>query len=313
MQKLKLITLLILGITFLPSYGQKKVVSALLDSTNMRIGQQLVLHLSATFPAQDTLFWPSFTDTLGKLEIVSQSRIDTSYDPNNITTKLMRQNIVLTSFDSGYFPIPPIFFHFKDTILKSDPLLIEVKSVAVDTSKGIYDIREPYEVPFNFLSWVKSNKHWIIGGAVILAIVIGLFIWLKNRKITEQTIVQPKKPKIPAHKVALKKLKDVEHQKLWQHNKTKTYYSSVSEIIREYLELRYGMIALEQTTPEIIEASQAMDITAEQQEKLYQILSLADLVKFAKSVPVASENELTLANAFAFVETTKTIDTKNGG
>ncbi len=127
MQKRKFIILLLLGMAFLPSYGQKKVVSAQLDSTKMLIGQQLVLHLSATFPAQDTLFWPSFLDTLGNLEIVSKSRIDTSYDPNNITTKLMRQNIVVTSFDSGYFPIPPIFFHFKDTLLETDPLLIEVK------------------------------------------------------------------------------------------------------------------------------------------------------------------------------------------
>ena len=291
----------------------QKTVSATLDSSKILIGQQLILHLRADFTAQDTLYWPSFSDSIGKLEIVNKSRIDTSYDPNNITTKIIRQNIIVTSFDTGYCPIPPIQFQFNDTILETEPLLIEVKSVAVDTSKGIYDIKEPYQVPFSLLSWIKRHKYWIGGGVAIIAILTALILWLIFRKPKEQVVIVPKKPKIPAHRIALKKLKDIDHQKLWQHNKVKLYHSSVSEIIREYLELRFNIIALESTTPEIMQAVQSLSISEEQKEKLKQILTISDLVKFAKAVPIANENEQSIQNAIAFVKSTILKEARKNG
>ena len=288
----------------------QKIVSATLDSTKILIGQQLVLHLTASFPAQDTLYWPSFKDSLGKLEIVSKSRIDTSYDSEDITTKIIRQNILVTSFDTGYFPIAPIQFHFSDTMLETEPLLIEVKTVAIDTSKGIYDIKEPYQVPFSLLSWIKRHKYWIGVIAGVVAILTAIILWLIFRKPKEQVLFVQKKPKIPAHKIALKKLKDIDHQKLWQHNKVKLYHSSVSEIIREYLELRFGIIAMESTTPEIMQAVQSLSISEEQKEKLKQLLTLSDFVKFAKANPLPNENEKCMKDAVAFIQST-TLKEKN--
>ena len=291
----------------------QRTISATLDSNKILIGQQLVLHLRASFPAQDTLYWPSFSDSIGNLEIINKSRIDTSYDNNNITTKIIRQNIVITSFDTGYFPVPPIQFHFNDTIVETDPLLIQVVSVPVDTSKGIFDIKEPYQVPFSLLSWIKRYKYWIGGSFAIVAILTALILWLIYRKPKPQIIVKPKKPKIPAHKIALKKLKDIDHQKLWQHNKVKLYHSSVSEIIREYLELRFNIIALESTTPEIMSAVQSLSIGEEQKEKLKQILTLSDFVKFAKANPLPNENEQCLKDAVAFVKSNILKEPKQNG
>ena len=291
----------------------QRTISATLDSNKILIGQQLVLHLMASFPAQDTLYWPSFSDSIGNLEVVNKNRIDTSYDNNNITTKIIRQNIVITAFDTGYFPVPPIQFHFNDTIVETDPLLIQVVSVPVDTSKGIYDIKEPYQVPFSLLSWIKRYKYWIGGSFAIVAILTALILWLIYRKPKAQIIVKSKKPKIPAHKIALKKLKDIDHQKLWQHNKVKLYHSSVSEIIREYLELRFNIIALESTTPEIMSAVQSLSIGEEQKEKLKQILTLSDFVKFAKANPLPNENEQCLKDAVAFVKSTILKEPKQNG
>ncbi|MBL4625196.1 MAG: hypothetical protein JKY42_08675 [Flavobacteriales bacterium] len=284
--------------------AQQKNVSATLDSTKILIGQQLVIHLTASFPAQDTLFWPTFTDSIGNLEIVDKSRIDSSFDSNSITTRIIRQNILITSFDTGFFPIPPIQFQFKDTVIETEPLLIQVTTVAIDTSKGIYDIREPYQVPFNILSWLKKYKYWLGGGLAIVIIAIALLAWIVFKKPKELVAAKPKKPKIPAHKIALKKLKDVEHQKLWQHDKVKLYHSSISEIIREYLELRFNIIALESTTPEIMRATRSLPISDEQREKLHQLLTLSDLVKFAKASPVPNENEQSIQNAISFVKST---------
>lgn len=292
-------------------YGQNRKVSAIADSSKIRIGSQFVLRLEASYPAQDKIEWPIVNDTLGGFEVLQQTKIDTSYDPNNITTKLMRQNLLLTSFDSGYLAIPALQFKINDTIYESEAILIQVATIEIDTSKGIADIREPYQVPFNLLSWIKKNKEWVIGGAALIAILTALILWLVLRKPRVEQVIEKPKPKIPPHKTALKKLKDIEQQKLWQHGKTKQYHSAVSEIVREYIENRYGILALEATTPEILQASQALSLNDTQRDKLKQLLELSDLVKFAKMAPIASENELSIKNAIDFVESTRPQEKKN--
>jgi len=61
---------------------------------------------------------------------------------------------------------------------------------------------------------------------------------------------------------------------------------------------------MELTSDEILKIMQSQVIDSLSKEKLRQILTLADYVKFAKVLPIDVENELALANAFDFVKGT---------
>ena len=123
-------------------------------------------------------------------------------------------------------------------------------------------------------------------------------------------------PKIPAHIIAFGKLEILKGEKLWQEGKLKQYHSSLTDIVREYIENRYKIQALEQTTDEILWSFRNVAIDEESKTKLKRVLVVADLVKFAKEIPLPAENEMSLTNSYDFINGTKreeekAIDNKN--
>jgi hypothetical protein len=117
----------------------------------------------------------------------------------------------------------------------------------------------------------------------------------------------PSKPKEPAHIIALRELDRIKNEKLWQKDKIKEFYSDVTETLRIYIEDRFDIPAMEQTTDEILTNFKYRKELIN--EKLFgnlsQILSLADLVKFAKYIPLPDDNNMTLVEAYFFVNATK--------
>jgi len=110
---------------------------------------------------------------------------------------------------------------------------------------------------------------------------------------------------IPAHITALAALQKLKEEAIWKEGFYKEFYSILSEILREYLEKRYGLFALELTTDEIIVTLKSVSIDSDSKSRLKQVLFLSDMVKFAKEIPIAPENEQSINNAILFVESTK--------
>ena len=124
----------------------------------------------------------------------------------------------------------------------------------------------------------------------------------KKRK---EQLLEPEKPKIPAHITALAALEKIKETQIWKDGKYKEYYSQIADTIRLYIEERYGVLALESTTDEILSIMRSQVIDAASSDRMKQILVLSDFVKFAKLIPVEQEHLLTLNNAFDFVNGTK--------
>ena len=100
-------------------------------------------------------------------------------------------------------------------------------------------------------------------------------------------------------------LESLRLKKLWQSGRVKEYYSEMTEIVREYIELRFPVRALEMTTSEINAALRQTEVNSSAREKLHQTLILADLVKFAKEQPLPLENDLSFSHCIDFVRETK--------
>jgi len=317
MKKLKYIFLLIiLSVSFAKSQdlptGQADVrVEAVLDSSKIRIGEQVKLDIYFNYNANQKdlkVQWPSIGDTLtGKVEVVSVSAIDTMIpDKNNPSNIIQHQQLLISAYDSGYFAIPGFKFMLNNdtnNVLFTQTLMLEVHTVPTDTSATkLKDIKPIFNEPFNW-KWFKNYIYW--GIAAILLIVAVILITVYFTKKSNNKIIEPEKPKIPAHITALASLEKIKETQEWKVGNTKEYYSSISDTIRQYIEERFTVNALESTTDEIMMAFRTQVVDPVSKEKLQQLLQLSDLVKFAKMTPIEVEHAFTLQNAFDFVNGTK--------
>lgn len=151
-------------------------------------------------------------------------------------------------------------------------------------------------------SW-EDYKIWLyILGLVFLAPLLIKLLW--GRKKEEEVVVE-EIIFIPAHKKALTALQSLKSKELWQTGNIKEYQSELTDIVRRYLGDRFDVNALEMTTDEINRALRNKDFDPKHSSTLQRILTIADLVKFAKATPPVEINAEFMDEAMAFVESTK--------
>jgi len=285
--------------------AQNIQAEAKLQQYTIRIGDQTKLFLSVHQPAKEHVNFPKLTDTItGKIQIVSINKPDTAYDQNDHSAFTVTQSYTITCFDAGTYTIPAFSIGTTGSVVKTNELTLQVETVKVDTTKAIYDIKQPITVRYTFLDWLKDNWYWIVVPVIVIGLIIGLIWYLRKRPKTKP-VVQVRKPAIAPHITALNQLKALRDKKLWQQGEAKQYYIELSDIVREYLEKRYVIKTHEKTTDEIFDGLKRMDISDANRGKLRQILVLSDLVKFAKEKPLPNENEESLEIALEFIVATK--------
>ena len=284
-------------------------ISAVMDTSKIRIGEQAHIDFYIELPASSpnyTIQWPEVGDTLtSKVEVVTVSPIDTMLPGKANPGKLVQhQRLTISVYDSGFYAIPPFKFIVNGDTARpqlTQPFFLEVHTIPTDTSDTkIKDIKPPFEEPFNW-KWYISYAYGFIGLLLAILVIILLSRFLRKK---EQVAAGPPKPMVPPHVTALDTLERIKEQSVWKQGLTKEYYSEISDAIRLYIEGRYGINALESTTDEIMLLFRSQVIDTVSLEKLKQLLSLSDLVKFAKMTPVEAEHVFTLQNAFDFVKGT---------
>ncbi|MEL6865644.1 MAG: hypothetical protein AAFP19_14550 [Bacteroidota bacterium] len=278
-------------------------VRAQLDSNQILIGDQVNLQLAVRHAPGISVFPPDLSqlDTIKSIELIDVGRWDTLEQGAQI---LLQQQILLTAFDSGAYYIPAIPIRYQSNGQNSqtytNQLLLEVTNVPIDSV---------------YLAPIKGNIYeeltledvlpYLIGLALIL--VLGSIAYYLYRRRQLQTAPPPPEIVIPAHEVALSKLAELKAEKLWQKGEVKEYLSQLTYIIREYLENRYSIQALELTTDEIVEQLRSSDITPNWTQHFQEMLQMADLVKFAKAIPPANIHDQLMTKAETFVRETKAI------
>lgn len=287
--------------------GQKAYMT--LDTAQMRIGEQTTLRISFEYnnPKEDALIgWPQFDEELtDKIEIIEKTVDYESLIDSSAKTYLRQQQMTISVFEPGFFTIPPVEIELNDQTYLTNELALFVNTVEVDTSKGIVDIKPKYEVDYSFSEmasdWFKTYWMYLSIGALVVALFL-LFRYLRNRKQPEP---ETEAPKIPAHITALEVLTRLLLEEEWKTENKKEYYSSMTDTVRRYLEERFNIFALEQTTREIIHDLKNADISDEDKVFLKKILNQADMVKFAKFNPADEDGYISLKQSIEFVERTK--------
>jgi hypothetical protein len=299
-------------VSLLPVNGQEIKLRTALERDSIWLGDQIKLLFVVEQSAGSKIDFPQLPDSIRKIEILQKSKIDTSKLDN--TRLQLKQTCLVTCFDSGVHYIPPFYFKFKNgertDSLRSNGLTLFVKFPPVDLKRGPADIKKPFSAPVT----LKEIAPWLLGiillGAIVFLVVYAISRINKNKPLFQRA----PKPKLPPHVIAIQELDKLKAEQLWQHGKVKDYYTRLTDIIRVYIEDRFLMAAMEQTTFEILSGFKGGDSPIENKSfiELREILELADFVKFAKFTPLPDENHNVLINAYLFVkETTLEVATES--
>ena len=285
-------------------FAQKITVSAKLDSTVMWIGSQAHLTFQVSQQPNQKVLMPVFTDSItGGLELVEPVKVDTSKSQDGHV--LVTQHYLVTAFKDSLLYIPAFPFVLNgDTVWSKSLSLKVVQPFKIDTtSKAIADIKPVFDAKFDWAGLFKTILLVILG-LILLALIYYLFqrYFKKKPVLTENEI----KLLQPAHVVALNQLDKIKQEKKWQQSREKEYHTELTDVIREYIERVFNIKSLEMTSEEILEHLKSLRMEQKSTYlSLQQILKLADLVKFAKWNATPDEHELSLMNAYLFVNQTK--------
>ncbi len=293
----------ILFICFIPNLKAQEV-SATLDTTKYLIGDWIPLTLTAIVSKDATVDWPLIDANIEELEVLQRTGIDSNITNEN---KTYTQTLTLTVFDSGYYPIPAFDFIIDEDTLSTEAQIILITSVELDTANlDVKEIKPPLQAPLTFM-----DVFWPFGALILLAmLLIGGLIYYFTRKKEGNVEIKVAEIVIPAHEWAFSELSKLKEESLWQQGDIKQYYSKITYILRQYIELRYKQPALESTSDEIINRLKLLKLDQHLLENVQIGLTLSDFVKFAKAKPLADQHEQSFQTVYEFVDATKIIETK---
>lgn len=255
-------------------HAQNKIsVKASADKNKILIGERIHISLEATFPSSSAVRFFSI-DSIPHFVIVSKGKTDTSKTANRISVK---QELQLTSFDSGHWVIPSFAL---DKKIETDPIPVDVAFSGFDPSKEYHDIKDIIELP------EEKNQNWWILPAIISVLVIAAMIWLLRKKKSPGEIAPA--PKIDPFKEAMQQLQQVQKKT----GPTKQYYSSLTDIFRLYIFRKKGILSLQKTTDDLVVQLRNLNLEKELFSQLTQSLQLSDSVKFAKFIPAEQDNKM---------------------
>lgn len=310
MRRLLIIFPLVLFALCAPSAGQAQVgAKATIDSASMFVGGKRTIHLRVNYVPGIRLLEPGIhaIDTSEAIELLSSTPWDTTLSNGNAI--VLEKDLLLTAWDSGYFELPPIPVAYAvqsgiDTVF-TQPLTLQVYLTPPDTA-ALMPLKPIIGEPLKAEDFIP----YLIG--LLAAIAFSAILWgiLRRKKQAPEAPPPPAPVAVQPHALALEKYRQLEEAQLWQKGLVKEYHTQLTFILREYLEARFGILALESATSEIAEQMEHK-VPETLRGEMTALLNTSDMVKFAKAEPPDSIHPQLLDNARKFINST-TVEAPSG-
>lgn len=284
----------------LPLFAQNISVTAGTDTSDYLVGDYIQFSIKAEYDDGIRISPPSLTDKLGKLEVIKVLPVSFEEDRN-----LQQFNYIIAGYDSARIVIPPIPITYfvnnnsEPQTTQTNEVVVFIHTLEVIPSADIKDIKQPVRIPFDWLFW------GIVLLVLVIIAVVSYFLYQKFKKPIEEITFVKKAPPVPLYIIALRALEMLDEKKLWQQGKIKDYHSEITEIIRRYFEDRFNFNSLEMTTAQSMQVLNRVMDNQKLIDTTEKFLENADMVKFAKFVPLPSVNEEMMNQAYDIVKKTK--------
>ncbi len=307
----------------LHSWAQRASAHVTVIPTEIKIGEHALINLKVITPKDKLIHFPVYEhEIVPGIEVITMLPPDTTIENNVMTLEF---KYVITSFDSTLYHIPHIpIYDGTDTIFSnsfglkvtspelSDSTLAYLEKIhrgetdSIDFQQlQLYDIKGIKKPPFVWTDYLWIV--WLVLGIALLLALIGLGIYMILKKKKKGYIFTPPVV-LPPHTRALAELEKLKEEKIWQQGRVKEFYTRLTHILRVYIHEREGINALEMTSGEILNEVRKVVEVESAYKNLKQVLSTADLVKFAKYQPYPDENDLSLVNGVFYVNQTREPD-----
>lgn len=224
--------------------------------------------------------------------------------PDTPGKRVVDYDFLVQPFDPGMVTLPPfgaVAGTSTDTAF-SGIVTLKVLPVDVDSLETINPLAAVAEPRTRWYDYVPGWTPWVLLILALGALAAAVIIYLRKRKVT---VIERRQKPIPPYELAMSRLNALAEQKLAESGHEKAYYTELVDILRQYLQGRFGINAMEMTSPQIVKALRANAETRMSAEEMKPVLEIADFVKFAKVRPLPDDNTRAFRRAFDFVENTK--------
>lgn len=299
----RILFLSILAAMAFPLCSQNVIVSSKLDSLEMLIGSQARLTIEATVDSDAKLVFQDCHDTIvAGLEIVEKLKPDTSF-LNEGKRMSVTQGYLVSAFDSAFFHIPGFKVYVDGKEYESNDLILRVYRFPVDNAdvESIRDVKDINDPEFVFSDWLPMIFYILLGVGLCIVVLFLARRYKDNKPIIRIVHVEPS---LLPHEKAEKIIDVIKERDMSHSSNPKDYYTSLTEALRVYISGRFGFNAMEMTSSEIVNKLLETN-DKESLKQLQSLFTVADLVKFAKYVPLLNENDANLLSAVAFINKTK--------
>jgi hypothetical protein len=268
-------------LSVLPVAAQSTIHSEI-DTTLITVGDRITMTVTIHHPPGAVITWPdplSFTP----FEVLDARVLPTAVHQGAPSTPTV---ITMTAFELGELEIPPLDVLVRATdgsvqTLATDRFGVEVLSVGADESGDIRGIQGPRGIPLGL--WRMAM--WALALLAVAGLAYALYA--RVRRSGHHAVAIPGPPPRPPHEIALEALARLEASPMLEHGQVKEYHIEVSDILRRYVEGRFGVPALEMTTTEVLAGLERVRVEPSLTSGLRGFLEQCDLVKFAKVRPDA--------------------------
>lgn len=274
-----------------------------MNKTAIQLGDQATLTLTISAPAGTELGQTDISDwgKGGDLEVIRAiPRSESASDP----TLIVHEEYVLTSFTPGVVLVPAIKLGYilpdgSQGEAASGSASLTVTAIPVEGNEEIGAIKDIYREP------MRLSDFWPV--LLISALVLGILIVLLNRwNIFGRGRGNRPAEVLPPHQAALVKLSRLEFEKPWAEGEIEVYYNELSDILRQYLQGRFGMASTKQTTSEIESAlSLRQEVDSQYRHRLVELLQTSDIIKFADQSAPPQDHAAWIEELRGFVKATE--------
>lgn len=265
------------------------LVKASIDRDKILVGDSIVLTLDVRAPLGEDVTWFNL-DSLPHFEFLDKGKVDTI---EGVDGKKWLQQLVITSYDSGYWQIPILSMKVAGKTYYSDSLGVQVTYANADLSADYKDIKEIEDVPNTDTNYIP----WIIGAVTLVAIAIMVLLLFRKKKVVP--VAGPAVVKQTPFEEAMQALEVLRQKDLPNKGAIKEYYTGLNDILRVFVQRKLNIASREKTNEELIIALKKQQMQEEHFRALSDALRMADFVKFARYEPGIADNE----KNFTIIET----------
>lgn len=275
------------------------------DKREITIAERLVLSLAVLADENADIGWPSVDRNINQFRVIDVHTTQPELAEKN--RKKVVRTYVLEPFLAGEYIIPPLKLTFRKTGAGNETIIMETGELTIPVRSVLPDGRpehEPHDIkPPMDISGLPPYWIWIIIGCILLALVI-IAVLIRKKKSKS---MNREEVRLSAHEIAFRELESLAVPVQMDRAEIKLFYQKISDILRRYIENRFGVNAPEQTTEEFLAGMDSQNVIATVHKPLLRsFLAQCDLVKFAEHKPGKEDIDESFDRCRYFIDQTKT-------